>query len=297
MLTGPRRILLTTLVAVSVAAPMSGTEVPAPVPAAAPGGFTEARYAAARHNLLAAERMAAGHGQRRRAEALRAMADPARRFLFFDGRDGGRSAEVFGDLAGAGRVVVLVPGTDTSIDRYGRLHADAKALQGELGDSAAVVAWLGYRTPQTLSAAVLTPDRADEAVPGLRALVRELGPSRVSLLCHSYGAVACGRAAGGLDGVANIILYGAAGTGTTTPLRTTTPVWAARGTRDWIAAVPHAQFRLPFLTLGLGMDPMSPGAGTRLFAAGDGGHSDYLRPGSLPLRNIAAIVSGTAPDA
>ncbi|SEH02487.1 Alpha/beta hydrolase [Nonomuraea solani] len=290
-------LFTTTLVTASVAVPMASTEVPAPVPAATPAGFTEARYAAVRRGILAAERMAAGHGQRRRAGALRAMADPGRRFLFFDGRDGGRSAEVFGDLSTAGRVAVLVPGSDTSLDRYGRLQAGAQALRRELGDRAAVVAWLGYKTPRTLSATVLTPARAEGAVPGLQALVRELGPSRVSLVCHSYGTVVCGRAAAGPVGMASIILYGGAGTGTTTALRTTTPVWAARGTDDWISAVPHAQFRLPFLTLGLGLDPVSPESGARRFAAGAAAHSDYLRPGSLSLRNIAAIVSGATPRA
>ncbi|MFB4267339.1 alpha/beta hydrolase [Nonomuraea sp. GTA35] len=191
-----RRKVFTAVLATSVVVPLAGSEVPAPAPNRPPGGLTEARYAAVRQGILAAERMAAGRGQSRRAAALRAMAEPGQRFLFFDGRAGGRSAEVFGDLAGAARVAVLVPGSDTGLDTYGRA-----------------------------------------------------------------------------------------------------PVWAARGTRDWIANVPHVQLRLPFLTLGLGLDPVSPSSGARVFAAGDGGHSDYLRPGSLFLRNAAAIVSGVAPDA
>jgi hypothetical protein len=39
---------------------------------------------------------------------------------------------------------------------------------------------------------------------------------------------------------------------------------------------------------------VSRGFGARIFAAGSGGHSDYLKPGSVPLRSIAAIVSGAA---
>ncbi|MFC5824323.1 alpha/beta hydrolase [Nonomuraea insulae] len=290
MFSRPLRALLPALLAVSVAAPLSSAEVPAPAPVRPPAGLTEARYTVVRQNIRAAERMAAGYGQARRAGALRAMADPARRFLSFDGRDGGRAAEVFGDLAKAGRVAVIVPGSDTGLERYGRLRSGALALRRELGAEAAVVAWLGYQPPSMLSAAVLTTARADEAAPALQALVRELGASRVSLLCHSYGAVVCGRAAPGLGGVANIVLYGAPGTGTTAPLRTTAPVWAARGAGDWIANVPHTQVRLPFVTVGLGLDPIESGA--RVFAAGAGGHSDYLRPGSLSLRAIAAIVSG-----
>ena len=277
-----------------VAAPLSGREIPAPVPHKPPPGLSEARYAAVRQDIAAAERMAAGHGHRRRAEALRAMADPARRFLFFDGRDGGRSAEVFGDLATAERVAVLVPGSDTSIERYDKLLSGALALQAELGGRAAVVAWLGYPTPTTYDAALLTPGRADAAVPALRALLEELQPAEVTLLCHSYGAVVCGRAAPLLPGVTDIVLYGAPGTGTAAPLRTRARVWAARTSGDWISLVPHVQVGLPFVTLGLGLDPVAPEAGTRVFPAGDGGHSDYLRPGAPALRTIARIVSGDA---
>jgi hypothetical protein len=32
--------------------------------------------------------------------------------------------------------------------------------------------------------------------------------------------------------------------------------------------------------------------GARLFDAGPGGHSDYLKPGSVSLRNLARIVAG-----
>lgn len=292
------RSLLNLIVAAStaalVAAPLSGTEIPAPAPVKPPPGLSEARYAAVRQGIVAAERMAAEHGHRRRAEALRAMAHPARRFLFFDGRDGGRSAEVFGDLATAERVAVLVPGSDTSLERYDKLLSGALALQAELGERAAVVAWLGYRTPTTYDAALLTPDRADAAVPALRAFVDELGQARVTLLCHSYGAVVCGRAAPVLPEVANIVLFGAPGTGTAAPLRTQARVWAARTAGDWISLVPHAQFGLPFVTLGLGLDPVAPEAGARVFPAGDGGHSDYLRPGAPALHTIARIVSGDA---
>ncbi|WP_240972791.1 alpha/beta hydrolase [Nonomuraea composti] len=305
MFTGSRPSMLARLrgqalaaaLAASVVVPLSGSEVPAPAPRRPPQGLTQARYEAVRQDILAAGRTAAAHGQARRAAALRAMAEPGRSFLFFDGRDGGRAAEVFGDLAGASRVAVLVPGSDTGLDTYERLRAGARALQEELGGRAAVVAWLGYRTPGTLGAAVLTTGRADDAVPALRSFVRELGPARVSLLCHSYGAVVCGRAAAGLGPVANIVLYGAPGTGTDGPLRTPAPVWAARGTRDWVANVPHVRLRLLFLTLGLGPDPVAPSSGARVVPAGGGGHSDYLRPGSPFLRNVARIVTGAAPDA
>ncbi|MEU3187844.1 alpha/beta hydrolase [Streptomyces sp. NPDC006923] len=305
------RHALAVLVMASVVVPLLGAARPAAVPAAAPAVLSplraatpavlDERYAASRAGIRAAGSAAAGHGDRSRAAVLRAMADPARHFLSFDGRDGGRTVEVFGDLSGAGRIAVLVPGSDTSLDRYGRLRAGASALRRELGGGAAVIAWLGYRTPATVSPQALTPGLADEAAPRLRAFVAELTDARpgarVSLLCHSYGSVVCAGAAHGLR-VADIVLYGSPGTGVDHAgrLRTGATVWAGRGDGDWMAEVPHARLRLPCLTVGFGADPVSKGFGARVFDAGPGGHSDYLRPGSVSLRNLARIVSGRTPS-
>ncbi|MCF3142956.1 alpha/beta hydrolase [Streptomyces platensis] len=307
----PLRTLLAAFVVTAVVVPVSGAARPAAVPApapkalaplrsAAPGALAE-RYAANRAGIRAAERMAGGHGDRARAGALRQMAAPARQFLFFDGRDGGRTTEVFGDLARAERIAVLVPGSDTHLDRYARLRSGALALQRELGGRSAVLAWAGYRTPSTVSPDVLTPGRAAEAAPGLRSFVgavAKLRPTaRLSVLCHSYGAVVCGRAASGLE-VTDLVLFGSPGAGAenVAALRTPATVWAGRGDDDWIADVPHGQLQLPFGTVGLGEDPMAPEFGARVFAAGPGGHSDYLKPGSVSLRNLARIVSGQAPS-
>ncbi|WP_348652638.1 alpha/beta hydrolase [Streptomyces sp. WMMC500] len=307
--------MLAGLVAASVALPVAAAARPAAVPAPVPdvpfevGAATPAalaqRYAANRDGIRAAERMAAAHGDRRRAGSLRAMAAPGRQFLSFDGRAGGRSAEVFGDLARARRIAVLVPGSDTGLDSYGRFRAGAVALHRELragapGDGAgAVVAWLGYATPGTVGPASLTAGRAEAAAPRLRAFVRSMNAARpgarVSLLCHSYGSVVCGRAAEGLR-VADIVLYGSPGTGagSAADLGASATVWAGRGADDWVGEVPHVRVPLLVTTLGFGADPVSPDFGACPFAAGSGGHSDYLNPGSVPLRNLARIVRGEA---
>ncbi|MBP2706958.1 hypothetical protein JOL79_24535 [Microbispora sp. RL4-1S] len=306
-----RRALLSTLVTASVAGPVAGAARPEAVRAPAPPAlaplrwFTPAalagRYAATRDAIRAAGRTAAAHGDRWRAAMLRAMADPARRFLFFDGRDGGRAVEVFGDLAQAERIVVLVPGSDTNLDKYGLLRGGAMRLQQVLGGRSTVIGWLGYETPSTVSADVLTTGRADRAAPALRAFVRELAAARpgarISLLCHSYGSVVCGRAASGLD-VADIVLIGSAGVGADDvgALHTRATVWAGLSGGDWVGDVPHTRLGLPFATVGLGADPVSSSFGARVFAAGDGGHSDYLRPGTA-LTNIAGILSGRTPSA
>ncbi|MCD7443526.1 alpha/beta hydrolase family protein [Streptomyces lincolnensis] len=319
---GPRRVrrwrrgVLAAVVAAAVVVPLSAAarpEIPAPAPAVS-GHVTVATldetYAANRANAAEAARMADAHGDRGRAAADRAMADPARRFLTFDGRGSGRAAEVFGDLAHADRVAVLVPGSDTSLDTYDRFRATAAHLRDELrrqtlasgdtgsGPRTAVVAWLGYETPGTVSTTVLTPDRAEQAAPRLREFVRQLhalvgGEARLSLVCHSYGTVVCARAAGGLD-VDDLALVGSPGTGadTVAGLHTRARVWAARGSDDWVGEVPHVEADLFGTTVGFGTDPVSPAFGADVFAAGDGGHSDYFTPGSVSLTNLARIVLG-----
>ncbi|WP_420712511.1 alpha/beta hydrolase [Streptomyces sp. CB00316] len=124
--------------------------------------------------------------------------------------------EVVGELSGARRVAVLVPGAGVGLDAYGRLRRGAMALQRELGEGGAVVAWLGYRSPATVSPASVTDGRAAEAAPRLRHLVDRPGATlpgaRITLLCHSYGSVICARAASRTP-ADPIVLYGSPGTG------------------------------------------------------------------------------------
>ncbi|MFD0369826.1 alpha/beta hydrolase [Streptomyces sp. NPDC127114] len=314
-----RRALLAALVTAAVAVPVAGAagpgEVPAPEPVAAvpltatgpsaQAAQLDARYAHQRTALLAAARTAEAYGAHGRAASLRTMAGPGRSFLAFDGRDGGRAVEVVGDLARAERIAVLVPGADTGLDHYDRLRAGAVALQDALrrtpGPPAAVLAWLGYRPPATAGTASLTPGRADQAAPRLRSFVEEIRrlrpAARITLLCHSYGSVVCARAAAGTTADA-IVLYGSPGTGSddVAALSTRAAVWAGRSSGDWVADVPHVRVPLlPGTELGFGADPVDPAFGARRFAAGDGGHSDYLAPGSVPLRNLARIVAGQEP--
>ncbi|MFG2330069.1 alpha/beta hydrolase [Streptomyces sp. NPDC048604] len=297
-----RRTLLASLLVAAVAVPLSGAVTRAAVPAPDAVAFGPAdrpaeRYAANRLAVAEAARLAAGHGDRRRAASLRALA--GRQLLAFDGRGRGRIVEVFGDLERARRIAVLVPGSDVRLDTYGgRFRRGAAALSERLGPDTAVVAWLGYDTPDTVGPEVLTPGRADDAAPRLRdfvALLRSFNPSaRVSALCHSYGSVVCGRAAPGL-GVTDLVLYGSPGTGadTAAALGTRARVWAGRASGDWVERLPHARVELFGTTLGLGPDPAEPAFGARPFAAGDGGHGDYLEPDGPALGAVAAIVEAS----
>ncbi|SEE85081.1 alpha/beta hydrolase [Streptomyces sp. Ag109_O5-10] len=309
------RTALAALLAAAVVLPLSAAArpgIPAPPPAVLPARLTPAAlatvYEANRENAAEAARMAAADGDLSRASADRALASPSRRLLHLDARGTGQVTEVFGDLAHATRIAVLVPGSDTTLDTYARFHTAAESLYRRVtreapgGTRTAVVAWLGYRTPATISTAVLSPGRAGQAAPRLRAFIGELrglttpGPASVALLCHSYGTVVCARAAPAVTGlgVTDIALVGSPGTGagSAAALHTSARVWAARGAADWIAEVPHVHADLFGTTVGFGTDPVSPSFGARVFAAGPGGHSGYFTPGSASLANLARIVLG-----
>lgn len=300
-----RRTLLASLVAAAVVFPISAAATP-DVPAPAPAAFAEdaaprSRYAANRANIAEAVRTARNADRPGRAARLRAMeAAGAAQFLTFDGRGTGRAVEVFGELETADRVTVLVPGSDTTLDTYERFRAGAVALQQRLQAEhprSAVVAWLGYDTPGTVSTTVLTADRADEAAGELAPFLDRLSGmaapgARLSLLCHSYGSVVCARTGTG-SAVTDMALYGSPGTGagSARELPTRARVWAGRGSADWVANVPHVRLG----AIGFGTDPVDPAFGARSFTAGAAGHSDYLKPGTESLDSLAAIVLGTAP--
>ncbi|MEU9144681.1 alpha/beta hydrolase [Streptomyces sp. NPDC048349] len=299
-----RRTLLAALVAAAVVVPVSAAASPN-VPAPAPASFAESaaphdRYTVNRAGLAEAARMAATAGRTGRAAKLDAMdAAGTAQFLAFDGRGRGRAVEVFGDLETADRVAVLVPGSDTTLDTYPRFRAGAVSLQQRLQAEhprSAVVAWLGYDTPGTVSTTVLTAARADEAAAELGPFLDRLRDmarpgARLSLLCHSYGSVVCARTGTG-PAVADMVLFASPGTGADSArdLPTQARVWAGRGGGDWIGHVPHARLG----AVGFGTDPVDPAFGARAFAAGSAGHSDYLKPGTESLDSLAAIVLGSA---
>ncbi|GAB2843654.1 alpha/beta hydrolase family protein [Actinoallomurus bryophytorum] len=269
-----------------------------------------ARYKANRRAIGQALRTARRIQDGDRARALDRLLTPGRKFLFFDPRGTGRAVEVIGDLAHARRLAILVPGADTTLSTfdergqqpYSTPGGGARALLAQARRLAphprlAVVAWLGYSPPQVTSAGVMTDVRADAGAVRLRRLVDELHDlnpaAETALLCHSYGSVVCGEALKGLP-VDDVAAFGSPGMRASTAgaLGTRANVWAARGSRDWMQFVPHVRV----LGLGFGTDPVSPGFGARVFAAGAAGHGDYLRPGSLSLRNLALIALGRGPQ-
>ncbi len=219
---------------------------------------------------------------------------------------GDRIVEVYGaDLATARHVAIIVPGADTTAATfethggkpYSAPGGGARALVAEarrLDPAArlAVVAWLGYDTPRTLSLRAATDGAAVAGAPELRrtvAAVRSATGAPISLLCHSYGSVLCAKALPGLP-VADVAVFGSPGLGVAraAELRSPARLWAGRARGDWVRFVPSVRIG----PLGFGADPTAPAFGARVFAAGSGGHGDYLKPGGVALRNLALIALG-----
>jgi Alpha/beta hydrolase len=261
------------------------------------------RYAADSRAITRAMRAAERSGDTQRARALAALR--TRQVVFFSARGPGLAGEVIGNLATARRVAILVPGADTTLSTFfaprstspGDAASALAAQAHRLGPGVrlAVIAWLGYPTPDTFRPAILTSGDARRGAQALRLLVMALARhgDQVALLCHSYGSVVCGLAAPHLP-AADIAVFGSPGmdAASARALHTTARVWAGRESGDWMSHVPHVRL----LGLGFGADPVSPGFGARLFATGSGGHSDYLRPGSASLRNLTLIALGHAAE-
>ena len=134
----------------------------------------------------------------------------------------GRLVKVYGDLATADRVAIVVPGADTTVATFEastkRPGGAARALLAEAarvghGERLAVVAWLGYDAPPTWSLSAITDTAAVEGAKALRRTVTELHArtsAPIALLCHSYGSVVCAKAGPDLP-VADMALFGSPG--------------------------------------------------------------------------------------
>jgi hypothetical protein len=231
-----------------------------------------------------------------------------RQFLSFDPHGDGTAVEVLGDLSAADRVVVLVPGVDTTLAGFDRglggvarrapavqarsiwaqLHADDPAAR------VAVVAWLGYDPPDGIGLAAIEERSARAGASALTGFVRGIVARRpgigVTLIGHSYGAIVVGLAAPHLREADELIALGAPGMGASRAADLGgARVYSALAPADWIRRVP--QLRL--LDLGHGRRPSSAKFGaTALPTAGVAGHDYYLVPGSATLAAVARIVLG-----
>ncbi|ATL27475.1 alpha/beta hydrolase [Streptomyces formicae] len=222
---------------------------------------------------------------------------PGRQILAFDPRGRGQVAEVYGDLAGAEHVSVVVPGSDIDLSTFDRTHDEygtpagmSRALRASADQRTAVVAWVGYTTPVGIGPDAASGRLAAAGAPRLTRFVRGLtaiGAPRPSVFCHSYGSVVCGLAAPKLP-AADLVVLGSPGmrADSVADLHTTARVWAAKDDSDWIGKVPNVEL----FGLGHGEDPTAADFGARHVPAERAeGHTGYFAPGTDSLRAFARI--------
>jgi hypothetical protein len=220
-----------------------------------------------------------------------------RHFVVFDWTGDGHVAEWIGPVD-ADHVAVLVPGMTTDKLDVDLTAANAsRMLRFDRSGDLAVVTALVYDAPDFVDATL--PFAATNGIGGLARLMEVLPVSdrHLTLVGHSYGSLLLGRAlAGGLAADLpprhDVVFIGSPGTGVDTAAGLGVDpghVWAG-GTDDDVVirlrSLPGLAALAPLgpaLALaGWAIDelygtlPTDPDFGARVFAAGDGGHSDYL---------------------
>ncbi|WP_433795825.1 alpha/beta hydrolase [Actinoplanes sp. CA-252034] len=237
-------------------------------------------------------------------------ASAGRQTLVYDDRGDGRIAEVLGDLETATRVVVLVPGSDTESPEFDTGHGgvqrraiawQARQLFDEIhatdpGAQVAVIAWLGYDSPEGLDINAVREDRAAAGAESLRRFVDGLvlgHPDRsITVIGHSYGSTVVGLAAPRLsEQVSDLVSVGGPGmgVGSRSDLHTSARVWACAAPGDWIRRVPGVRL----LNLGHGRLPSEPDFGAHPLPCDDvDGHDGYFDAAASALPAMAAVVTG-----
>ncbi len=220
-----------------------------------------------------------------------------RNFLAFDPSGDGRAVEVIGDLASARRIVVLVPGVDTTLRDFDRglggvprraPSVQARAVYEAVGwaPDVAVVAWLGYDPPEGMGVAAVRRERALAGAQELQRFVPALNPNATFVIVgHSYGTVVMGlAAASGLPAnVTDLVALASPGLGE--EFRPEARLWGATAETDWIRRVPAVRLA----GFGHGPDP-ADSAARPLPTDGVTGHDAYLVPGSTTLQALAGII-------
>ncbi|MFJ3902328.1 alpha/beta hydrolase [Streptomyces sp. NPDC090025] len=213
--------------------------------------------------------------------------------LAYDPRGRGQAVLVYGDLATARHVAVIVPGSDTDAGHLGRLVQKATALREATGGRTAVIAWAGYTTPVGVGIDAASGELAEAGADRLVRFtdgLRAVGAAEPAVFCHSYGSVVCGLAADRLK-AKDLVAVASPGmrADDVAALNTTARVWAAKDATDWIDRIPNVEVA----GIGHGTDPTAPEFGARPVPAAEArGHDGYFTPGTDSLRAFAAIAEG-----
>ena len=148
-------------------------------------------------------------------ELHRRFLSAGRRMLDWDPAGDGRAIELFGDLTTAEHIAVVVPGIMNTIgnfdDHLARNARDLWAEASARNGRTAVIAWLGYDTPELLNA--VSKGRAVEYESELRSFLDSLPEqAHVTVVAHSYGTVLVGEAASRGLAADDLVMVGSPGT-------------------------------------------------------------------------------------
>ncbi|HEY1529797.1 MAG TPA: alpha/beta hydrolase [Galbitalea sp.] len=243
---------------------------------------------------------------------------PARSLLSADTDGQGKAVIVLGNLQSADYVTYLVPGmfytvdgqlsawTGDAADLYTQQTAWLKRLSATDPSAAhktvAVVAWMGYQTPDLTNIGSL--DLANQARDALSSSVESLQLQRAgnlpytTIVAHSYGSTAALMALTQYNFSVNaLVLVGTPGSAAQSAKDLhvdKTNVWVGSAAWD---PVPTSAF--------FGSDPSSPSYGAHTMGVGGGtdvitgaklgqslGHNEYFDPGTESVRNMALIGIG-----
>lgn len=243
---------------------------------------------------------------------------PARRLLTVDAEGDGRAAVVLGDLATADYVTYLVPGMFFTIDgqindwtddaariydeQVSWLNLIDQTKPGEAAKTVAVVAWMGYETPDLTS--ITSLDLAGEGRDAIASAVEGLLAERagnepyISIIAHSYGSTAALMALTEYDfEIDSLAVIGSPGS----PAQSVDELHVRNnnvfvGEAAW-DPVPNTAF--------FGSDPGSDSYGAKHINVSGGidlitnevlaasiGHNGYFTAGSESVRNLALIGIG-----
>lgn len=229
----------------------------------------------------------------------------------------GRAAVAVGDLDTADNVSIMVPGMLYTVsnqitfwtDRAAALHSEQDFWSSTLATdvttraaTSAVVAWMGYRTPDLtnvlgLGLAKVGAVHLEDTVKGLDA-ARSDHPPRLTVIAHSYGSTTATIAlSSGTIHADSFVVLGSPGS--VVPRASDLSVdkgqvYAAAAAFDPVAGTgffgedPGATvFGATLLNVGSATDPF-----TEQHLTGTISHNDYFVPGSQSMRNLALIDIG-----
>jgi hypothetical protein len=249
-------------------------------------------------------------------DALVQEATGARRSLItLDTRGAGRAAIAIGDLDTAADVTVVVPGmfftvtgqmadfTNTANTLWGEQATLAPVAAPASGTGVAVVAWMGYRTPDlsnilSLDLARSGAVRLERAVGGLRE-ARDGAQPRLGIVAHSYGSTTALMAlASGRMSADSLTVLGSPGS----DVRNASDLAVAAGQvfvggAHWDPVAGSGYFGTDPGSAGFGSTVLDLAGGVDPQGAGDAfrrpvGHNDYLKPGTASLHDVALIAVG-----